>query len=118
MTEPENRSVDALLDEAASHAPEVPAHLMAAVLRDAADLQPRVVAAPARHSLWESFLDLIGGWPAMGGLAAAGLAGVWLGFSPPATLEAATARALGATQTIELFGNDALSAFDIGEVLQ
>ncbi|MEL6570853.1 MAG: hypothetical protein AAFQ64_04285 [Pseudomonadota bacterium] len=118
MTEPENKSVDALLDEAASQMPEVPAHLMAAVMLDAARLQPTKAIVAPRPNLWDSFLDLIGGWPAMGGLAAAGLAGVWIGFAPPATLEAATAQILGSSQTIDLFGGDALSSFDVGEVAQ
>lgn len=118
MTEPENTSVDALLDEAASQMPKVPAHLMAAVMHDAARLQPTTAQVAPPRSLWDSFLDLIGGWPAMGGLAAAGLAGVWIGFAPPATLEAATVQILGAPQTIDLFGRDALSSFDVSEVAQ
>ncbi len=118
MTEPENTSLDALLDEAASRTPEVPAHLMAAVMQDAARLQPMVPAAEPRLGLWDGFLELIGGWPSMGGLAAAGVAGVWIGFAPPATLEAATAQVLGSTQTVQLFGSDALSAFEVGEDVQ
>jgi hypothetical protein len=32
--------------------------------------------------------EAIGGWPALAGLATATLAGVWIGYSPPASLDA------------------------------
>lgn len=120
MTDPEIKAVDAALTEAADQTPQVPDALMAAVLRDAAQLQPAPTreAAPVRVSLWDSFLDLIGGWPAMGGLAAAGMAGVWLGFAPPVALEGAAAQLLGTVQTVDLLGADVLSSFDVDEVVQ
>lgn len=31
----------------------------------------------------QQFLRVLGGWPAMGGLAAACAAGVWIGVAPP-----------------------------------
>jgi hypothetical protein len=34
------------------------------------------------------FLAPMGGWPALGGLAAAAAAGLWIGISPPAAVEA------------------------------
>lgn len=119
MTDPDMTDVEAALNDVAEMAPDVPDGLMAAVLRDAARLQPRpmVVASPTQ-GMWQTFLDLIGGWPAMGGLAAAGVAGVWLGIAPPLGLEAATAQLLGPTQTIDLFGTDALSGFDVTEAVQ
>ena len=111
MTDPDETRLDALLADVARQKPEVSDALMAAVLRDAARMQP--APAPVRPGLWASLLDLIGGWPAMGGLAAAGLAGVWLGVAPPVALESATA-ALGVSQSIDLIGTGALeTAFDL-----
>lgn len=43
---------------------------------------PAPVPVPRRVRL----RDLLGGWPAMGGLALATCAGVWIGVSPPALL--------------------------------
>ncbi len=117
MTDPDAKAVDAALDEASMVRPEVPDHLMNAVMMDAARLQPRVAAAMPRQSLWDTFLDLIGGWPAVGGLAAAGVAGVWLGAAPPVGLESAAASLLGETEAIDLWGTDVLSSFEIGEGL-
>lgn len=119
MTDPDMTDVEAALSDAAQIAPDVPDGLMAAVLRDAARLQPGpALAVSPTQGVWHTFLDLIGGWPAMGGLAAAGVAGVWLGIAPPIGLEAATAQLLGTTQTIDLFGTDSLSGFDLTEAVQ
>ena len=107
------------MDAVAEIRPVVPDHLMAAVLRDAATLQPRTgVAEAVRPGIWAQFLDLIGGWPAAGGLAAAGVAGVWLGATLPAGLETAAATLLGQTQAIDLLGHDILAEFDVSEVAQ
>ncbi|SFT77577.1 hypothetical protein [Sedimentitalea nanhaiensis] len=45
-------------------------------------------ASPRRASAGRvrQFLDLLGGWPAMGGLAMACATGIWLGFAPPQAL--------------------------------
>jgi hypothetical protein len=44
---------------------------------------PRQPAAPARRGVMATLVGLIGGWPAMAGMASAAAAGVWLGFSSP-----------------------------------
>lgn len=64
------------------------ADLMVRVLRDADDVQTDFVAPPppARKSFSARFVDLIGGWPSMAGLATAGIAGVWIGLSQPTAL--------------------------------
>lgn len=50
----------------------------------------RRVARPSagRRGLLAQVVRAIGGWPALGGLASAGAAGLWLGFAPPAAVEA------------------------------
>lgn len=53
-----------------------------ATLENAQPLHPR-----ASVSLWQKMLDTLGGWPAMGGLATAAVMGVWVGISPPASLD-------------------------------
>lgn len=76
-------------------APMMPENLQAAILQDAADvqmqkLQHETAIVPDSTSrfvhLWRQFSSAIGGWPALGGLAAAGVAGLWIGFAPPAFL--------------------------------
>jgi hypothetical protein len=78
--------------EAARAAPE-PASpaLMARILADAEAVQAasRKTPAPRRAGLVEYLYRLLGGWPAMAGLATAAVAGLWLGASLPTGLLAA-----------------------------
>lgn len=64
------------------------ADLMVRVLHDADAVQEAFMTPPAprRDHLRARFMELIGGWPSMAGLATAGIAGVWIGLSPPAAL--------------------------------
>lgn len=115
MTDPTMKRLDGLLDEVASHRPDVPDALMSAVLRDAALAMPR----PAPRPGWrEILMDMVGGWPAVGGMAAAGVAGLWLGIAPPVALETATVELFGTTETVDLFGPDPLSVFAVEEQAQ
>lgn len=70
--------------------PAVPDGLMARVLADAAAENPvragRPAAQPARESLWSQLVAALGGRGALAGMAAAGLAGVWVGFAQPVAL--------------------------------
>lgn len=43
-------------------------------------------AARRRFGILGQMLAAIGGWPAMAGLATAGVAGLWIGIAPPAAL--------------------------------
>ncbi|MEJ6399474.1 hypothetical protein [Yoonia sp. 208BN28-4] len=105
MTDPKMDDLDKMLDLAARRAPPVGDDLMSRVLADAYDLQPASQMVPkVRRSAWSSFRDLIGGWPAIGGLATAGVAGVWIGFAPPVSLENLAADLVGTTQEVDLMG--------------
>ncbi|NDR59229.1 hypothetical protein [Aliiruegeria sabulilitoris] len=79
--------------------PEEPSSdLLARVLADAYEAQdvrtaeavpePAPVAPqPARRGGIRGLLDMIGGWPAVAGLATATVAGIWIGYNPPAALD-------------------------------
>ncbi len=65
--------------------------LMTRVLADAATMQPASApiatpVVPARRPFLQSLLAAIGGWPAVTGLATAGVAGVWIGMIGGETL--------------------------------
>ena len=64
------------------------ADLIVRVLQDADATQKGFIAPtpPTRPKLTRRFIDVIGGWPSMAGLATAGIAGVWIGLSQPAML--------------------------------
>ena len=75
---------------AARAAPLEPSpELLGRVLQDAeaVEVARNQAGSPRAYRLRELFRAL-GGWPAMTGLAAATVAGIWIGLSPPAGLEA------------------------------
>lgn len=100
MSDKENRPdhsdhLEDLFAVARRDAPPMPEKLQAAILQDAAAVQMQRIQqetavvpgrAPGIVRLWRQFSNAIGGWPALGGLAAAGVAGLWIGLAPPAFL--------------------------------
>lgn len=105
MTQDE-KLADALLDMAAETRPQVSDALMARVLADAERARVDSVAQPAPRGLWAQLADAIGGWPAMGGVALAGVAGLWVGLAPPVIIEEAAADVLGTSEGITVLGAD------------
>ncbi|WP_291729535.1 hypothetical protein [Leisingera sp. F5] len=81
------QELDDLFAAARSEPPALPDRLNAAILADAARAQAGFqAAAPAqapRQPLWRQLIEALGGWPALGGLAAASAAGLWIGIAPP-----------------------------------
>lgn len=110
MTNPNDDMLDDLFAQASAQPPAQPSDdLIARVLADAASVQP----APAAHvigqpGLWARIMDAIGGWPALGGLAAATVAGIWVGVAPPASVSDLTARLMGDTVSVDLFSTTLL----------
>lgn len=90
------------------------------------DLQTRVLADAAaalvqdvperRAAFWPSLLEMFGGWPALSGVAAAGVAGLWFGLAPPAAVESLAADLLGTTTEVSFFTDvDYLIAGDFSD---
>lgn len=108
--------LDALFDEARDADTASP-DLMARVLADAEAVQDAAMAAAVEAApkvpVWRAVLDAIGGWPAAAGLATAGLAGVWIGVTPPDVLSYEVAMVLGTDTTLDVFGlGDTAGLFD------
>ena len=112
MTDPAHKDLDDLLAQVSQQKPDVPSDLMARVLIDADFLQPQVTASEPIGP-WAALLDMIGGWPAVGGLAMAGVTGLWIGVAPPTGFDSLTATVLGDPQTVDLFGGDVMSSFGV-----
>lgn len=105
--------LDALFDVAQQDTQQtvldVPPALLGRVLEDAYSLQPASgpsVAPPQlrpkrRGMAWLNDIlgDILGGWQPMAGLAAAAVAGVWIGFSAPTTLLPTTFASFSADST-------------------
>jgi hypothetical protein len=78
--------LEAWFEAARGEGPEPSDALMARVLADAEALQPRSAPPPRSDGAWAEVWRLLGGWPAAAGLAAAGVAGLWIGAAPPEVL--------------------------------
>ncbi|WP_299419302.1 hypothetical protein [uncultured Shimia sp.] len=79
--------------------------LLARVLNEAEGLQgtdPAPVAPDARSGLWAAVVAAVGGWPALGGVAMAGAAGVWIGVASGTSL-------MQDTLGLDLYGETAQS---------
>ena len=85
--------LDGLLAEAASLATTPSSDLMQRIIADAdavtdaEKIRPEPAHQPQRRGLLAGLLAAIGGWPAMAGLATATVAGVWIGYASPDTLD-------------------------------
>jgi len=94
--------------------------LMDRIMMDAdqvlAGAVPPAVPVPeqpfARPSFGAVVLDAIGGWPSFGGLAAATVAGVWIGVQPPDVLATISDALTGGTFDVPIFDSTLLSALE------
>lgn len=77
--------LEVFFDAARAHAAEPSVALMARIDEDAQAVAAQTPAPPRprRASLSSQLYRLLGGWPAVTGLATAAMAGVWLGISLP-----------------------------------
>lgn len=125
-TDREERALDALFDVARSDVPEPSPDLLARVLSDAEAVQAGRLAEtgktpPRRRAVpgfWKMLIAAIGGWPSLGGVAAAGIAGLWIGLNPPSAIQDQISQALAETSGFEMLddGQDALSWFGLDGV--
>lgn len=104
MNKSENDMIDGLFLEVRAQSPAVTDDLMARVLADAADLLVLPIVTSKRNH-WFTFMELIGGWPSMGGLAIACVTGIWIGVEPPASVVTLTADLIGSPIFIDLLSD-------------
>ncbi|WP_170409219.1 hypothetical protein [Ruegeria atlantica] len=84
MTEDED-NLDLLFAQARQDRHELPDDLAVRILTDAESVRLNRLKPdePKTNPLWARLLAGLGGWQGMGGLVAASMAGVWIGFSAP-----------------------------------
>lgn len=89
--------------------------LLNAIMMDADSVLavPITPRARAKSSFGAMILDVIGGWPSFSGLAAATVAGLWIGVSPPAAISDISAGYLGSTVEIQLLNDDIFAGLDL-----
>ena len=105
MTEKEMNDLEQLLAKVLP--PEMPEDLSARMLADADRVQagwrrPSPSMAPVTPGIWAQLLNLLGGWPSLGGLVTACAAGVWIGFAPPSFLPDPVILVMGSELELEL----------------
>lgn len=94
MNKTEDLDLDLFFDAARKDSLQPDSSLMARVLADADALQPEAPGLPVAAratvrpvSALRQFLSAIGGWSGMVGLTTATMAGLWIGISPPTSLQ-------------------------------
>lgn len=105
--------LDGLFDAARRDSAALPEALSERILADAAQVQAGFAEPPVRApspGLWRQVMVLLGGWPALGGLAAACAAGVWIGVSPPAFLPDPAGLVSAAQSEVDVLGGYSLSS--------
>ncbi|MCW1951169.1 MAG: hypothetical protein KIH44_007365 [Octadecabacter sp.] len=70
------------------------------------------VASRPKQGFGALILEAIGGWPSFSGLAAATVAGLWIGVSPPAALTDLSAGIWGATIEVPLLESDMFAGLE------
>ena len=117
MTNPHDNEMDDLFARARDLDTAPSDDLMARVLADAAAVQAGFVAVSTQPmptlGLWGQLREALGGWPSLGGLAAATVAGVWIGVAPPASVADVTAGFWGEAITVPMVPGDL--GFDTGD---
>ncbi|MDP5085134.1 MAG: hypothetical protein NWQ23_06915 [Yoonia sp.] len=109
MTDPKKDDLDDLFADMRNLAVVPSDALMTRVLSDAATVQPQnVVRDRPRQDIWNRMLEAIGGWPSLGGLAAATVAGIWVGVAPPTSVQDITAFLIGDQESLELIPTEVL----------
>lgn len=85
---------------------EPSADFLGRILSDAEQVQAGFASSEtvvATSEGWfASMLGAIGGWPSLAGLATATVAGLWIGFSSPTTVDGLASGYLGVGETVEL----------------
>ena len=117
MTNPNDDMLDDLFASARAQTTQPSDELMARVLADAVAVQSAqsAFADAAPPGLWDRMLDVLGGWPAISGLAAATVAGVWIGVAPPSTVQDLTADIVGDEVSVGLWSPD--FGFETGDII-
>ncbi|MBV2358486.1 hypothetical protein KUH32_01750 [Thalassococcus sp. CAU 1522] len=88
MTDERKDGLDSFFDAGRAQAPEPSRAFMASLQAQALAEMPAPRAVSRRPGVLTQLRQALGGWPGAAGLAAAGLAGLWIGVSPPAGLAA------------------------------
>lgn len=119
------QNMDDLMDDLFAEAGSDPAaaptdDFMARILADAEGLQPSAstpeLSSPRPRNLLQALFDTLGGWQGTGGLVAATMASVWIGFSGAENLTVDGLQAMVSGDTefyLSDLGGDL--SFDFGE---
>ncbi|WP_322891512.1 MULTISPECIES: hypothetical protein [unclassified Yoonia] len=112
MTNPPDDMLDDLFAQARNLAPVPDDALIARVLADAA--RPAPVLRP-QPSVLAQMRAMIGGWPALGSLAAATVAGIWIGIAPPPVVVDYAAGLFGETVSLGLSAEEFMIAGELSD---
>lgn len=107
--EPDDMIFEALVKDARRHQPEPSDALLGRIMMDADNVlaqRARTGSVSGSRSLGAILLAALGGWTALSGMAAATVAGLWIGVAPPEALSDVTQSFWGGTVEVQLFETD------------
>ena len=104
MTEQDDLDLDNVFAEARAARPLPGDDLLRRIISDADDVATsrETKSSAGSRSRWRDWMMLLGGWPAVGGLVASTLAGLWIGVAPPAALSDLAASVWGEQVSVNL----------------
>lgn len=113
---PADDILDGFFEAARQQQPQIPEGVVARILADADreqahHLNRSVIPVRSKRSFFGDVVAALGGWPSLAGLAAATLAGVWIGYSPPTSLDSIALSVLG-SETVSFGGFDIMTSDD------
>ncbi|MEM9523727.1 MAG: dihydroorotate dehydrogenase [Pseudomonadota bacterium] len=94
MTDRQEKRLEDLFETARRASPMLSASLTARILADAKAIQETEIRStearktPKHRSFRQQMIAVLWGWPGVTGLASAAAAGLWIGVSQPAAIEA------------------------------
>ena len=115
MNDDDMAELDHLLARARRSPAELPVGLRTRILADADAVQAGFAAESGAATvptpgIWAQFLGVLGGWPALGGLAVACATGVWIGLMPPSFLPDPAQLVVGQGEYLDLIDMDDLAS--------
>ncbi len=105
-----DREIEGLFAEARRGRDGLPGPLAARIEADALRVQAGWRQMPQRRGIWDQLTALLGGWQGLGGLATAGMAGIWIGLAPPDFLPDPVGLIVATPAEADPFGDGGLAA--------
>ena len=112
MTKSDDDMLNAAFADLRETPPPASDDLMTRVMQDADRMLAQNLRSRVAPTFREMLRDIIGGWPQLGGLAAATVAGVWLGVAQPGVMRDLSVGFHDSTIEVPMLDSDIFAALE------